>query len=123
MTLLRPSLSNGALGFVGLVALALSASLLGDQVTSAGATDASPIGSGGGTARSAAMAGAADAFSIEPSALFWNPAALALQPNQELGFHHQSWLGGVNQEGLLYGQPLGSLGGAAVALSYANWGT
>lgn len=95
-----------------------------------GLAPALPVAAGNGTdavpflkvdtgARSAGMGGAFAAVADDASAVFHNPAGLALADRKEVMVSHAEWLEGIRNESLSYVQPAGaawSLGAGAAML-------
>ncbi|RMH78877.1 MAG: hypothetical protein D6681_19695 [Calditrichaeota bacterium] len=61
-------------------------------------------------ARAKAMGGAYVARANDVSALYWNPAGIALQPNHAVMFSHSEWLADINFDFAGITVPLGSFG-------------
>jgi len=102
--------------------LALAATLLAGSAFPAGTTGANGLKLSAG-ARPEAMGGAFTGLADDLSALFWNPAGLALLNHPEGSFMHTSYLADTFYDSLAYAQPLGPLGTAAGAVNVLNYGT
>ena len=77
----------------------------------------------GGTARAMSMGSAVVGMPQGSASLLWNPAGLGLMnEGMELGLHHNSGLGDLIQETLVFAMPMGELGGFAAALNYQDNG-
>ena len=81
-----------------------------------------PLSALGASARVDALGGAFTGLADDPSALFYNPAGLSRLKATSLSINHNSYLAGSFEETLLFGMPIGSLGGFAGALQYVSWG-
>lgn len=85
---------------------------------------AMPLNQQGGTARAMSMGSAMAGVPQGSASLLWNPAGLGrLGECKELGLHHNSGLVDTIQETVVFGMPIGSLGGFAASLNYVNNGT
>lgn len=82
-----------------------------------------PLDNSLATARSAALGSALVAAADDGSALFWNPAGLAILKSGEISIHHQLWVADTSQDTLLVALPLGPLGGMGLAASYLDFGS
>ncbi|HBA59473.1 MAG TPA: hypothetical protein DCZ92_01350 [Elusimicrobia bacterium] len=122
--------------WIGLIcAAALSGPASAGETYYDAGTKALPLQQAAGTARATAMGSAAVAVPQGSASLLWNPAGLSRLDCMEAGIHHYSGLGGIIQETLLFGMPLGkaegckenckgkgSLGGIAASLGYVTYG-
>lgn len=81
-----------------------------------------PLSALGASARADALGGAFTGLADDPSALFFNGAGLSQLTAASLSVNHNSYLAGSFEETLLFGLPLGRLGGFAASLQYVSWG-
>ncbi|HVM33225.1 MAG TPA: tetratricopeptide repeat protein [bacterium] len=83
---------------------------------------ATPLSALGASARADGLGGAFVGLADDPSALFYNSAGLSQLRAVSLSINHNSYLAGSFEETLLFGLPVGPLGGFAAALQYVSWG-
>lgn len=116
---------------LGILSAALIASAASAGETFGDGAQALPLQQSGGTARAMGMGSAVVAVEQGSASLLWNPAGLGRMGSKEIGLHHNSGLGGIMQEILVVGTPLGaiheegkggSFGGVAASLGYVNYG-
>jgi len=99
-----------------------------------GLAPAAALGSGAGStgangvklsagARPEGMGGAFVGLADDLSALFWNPAGLALLASPEGSFMHTAYLADTAYDVLAYAQPLGGVGTVAGAVNVLDYGT
>lgn len=81
-----------------------------------------PLSALGASARVDALGDAFVGLADDPSALFFNPAGLSQLKAASLSINHNSYLADSFEETLLFGMPVGPLGGFAGALQYVSWG-
>lgn len=108
------------------LALAAASSRLGAAVSQVygGALQALPLYGQLATASEAALGDAFHAVPRPEDALFANPAGLAQVQGPELGLHHQSWVGGIDEEavaGSLRWGPRIGLGAFGVMVNYGSF--
>ena len=82
-----------------------------------------PMNSRMGSARSSVLGLGFTGIADDPAALLWNPAGLSLIKTGQVGLHHNSWIGEVTQETVLFALPMKKLGGFGVMVNYVNYGT
>src|SRR5260221_7311423 len=69
-------------------------------------------------ARAAAMADSFTAVADDPTAIYWNPAGLALVQGTGLSATHGQWLQGVTNDYIALSQPIAN--GGALGLGFIN---
>lgn len=99
--------------------LAAACSLPWSAFGAAGTTSANFLKIGTG-ARAAAMADSFTAVADDPTALYWNPAGLALLNGTGLSTTHGQWLQGVSQDYLALAHRFPGAGGAGLGLTLQN---
>jgi hypothetical protein len=100
----------------------LLASVCAAQTVLPNAGLVTPLSQLGASARADALGGALVGLADDPSALFFNPAGLSQLSDISLSINHNSYLATSFEETLLFGLPLGQMGGFAGALQYVSWG-
>jgi len=108
-----------------LIALAVLVAIGGP----AGATTFSKVGTAGAQflkigagARAEGMGEAFSAVVDDATAMYWNPAGLALAKKQEVTFTHNQWLGDIKHEFIGYCLPMGGNGTIGMNLIVLNVG-
>ena len=92
------------------------------QTVSSGAGLVTPLTALGASARADALGDALAGLADDPSAIFFNAAGLSQLTAAGLSINHNSYLAGSFEETLLFGLPVGPLGGFAGAVQYVSWG-
>lgn len=80
---------------LGLIGFALVSGAWAQNVTKVGTT-AAPFLNVGMGARAIAMGGAYVSMANDATALYWNPAGLAVMPGSEAVFNHSEWIADIN---------------------------
>ncbi len=80
---------------LGLIWSALVAAAFAQNVSKVGTT-AAPFLNVGMGARAIGMGGAFVSMANDATALFWNPAGIALMPGSEAVFNHSEWIADIN---------------------------
>ncbi|MEK7476376.1 MAG: OmpA family protein [Candidatus Coatesbacteria bacterium] len=88
----------------------------------AGTTGANGVKLSSG-ARPESLGGAYVGLADDLSALFWNPAGLALLQSPEASFLHTAYVAETSYDVLAYAQPLGAAGTVAGALNLLSYGS
>ncbi|RPI01330.1 MAG: PorV/PorQ family protein [Calditrichaeota bacterium] len=73
-------------------------------------------------ARAVGMGGAYTTLADDPSALYWNPAGLALFKNNQVTFNHMNWLADVNLDFAALAVPLHAWGTLGIAATFMTMG-
>lgn len=104
-----------------LIAIWLVPFAYGQNVTKVGTT-AAPFLNVGIGARAIAMGGAYVALASDASALYWNPAGIALIPGREAIFNHSEWIADINFDYAGFVMNLSGLGSFGAFASFMTMG-
>jgi opacity protein-like surface antigen len=104
---------------VGLILAGLVSLSTAQNVSKVGTT-AAPFLNVGIGARAIAMGGAYVSMANDATAMFWNPAGIALMPGSEAVFNHSEWIADINFD---YAGFALNLGGAGTFGMFANFMT
>lgn len=111
--------------FISVVLITVSAAVLPAQfvtnVSKVGRTAASFLEIGIGS-RAMGMGEAYVGVANDVTALYWNPAGLAVMEKSQVAFIHTQWLAGINFNHIAGAFPLGQAGTVAASLTSVNMG-